>query len=177
MKGPVGAPQVGDDDELLILRLRVDEAGQRRSSQAIADIMREQHGRAFHRSTISRVLKDHAQDRREVAREVLADKLGTTLVADLSVLDEVLALELEVFRAGRPRVDADGVTPQNGVSLSGWVTLGREVREVVTTRLKLAGLDQRPDDELTRLTDEELARELELAERVIREAGASGVDE
>jgi hypothetical protein len=161
-------------DEQLILELRVDKKGNQRGSRAIAALLAEEYGREFHFSTVAGVLRRHRLEREEIVRGVLAEKLGQTITADLTTLDEVLRHEMEVWLAGKPKIGIDGrVTAQNDVPLYHWTGLGREIREVVAKRLELAGASrQEPDDELSSLSDADLERELDAARRVVNEGGA-----
>ena len=159
----MSGPKVTERDEELIFRLRTDDDGNRRGCRAIADILREQHGRDLNYATVSRVLKARADERQEIAQEVTREKLQGVLGGDIGILQEVLDHELDVFRAGKPGALAATAGGAPYSPLPAWVRLGGEIRDLVTYRIKLSGAD--PDatarDELSTVDDAELEAEIE----------------
>ncbi len=128
-------------DVQLILKLRVDEEGNRRSSRAIAQVLRERHGRDFHFTTVHRVMQLHDAERAEITREVVKEKLSGTLCSDLDILEEMIRTQLVTWRAARP-LPGKAPAPSEGrieMTHRDWNSLSRELRESVQLRVKLAG--------------------------------------
>lgn len=166
---PPNTPKITEADEQLILSLRVDEQGNYRTHRAIADLLKDR-GRSLSHSSVGVVLRKHREERAEVARTVLQDTLQHSLSTDLQTLDQVLLHELEVWMAGKPRIVDGEPVPTKHVSLSAWTVLGREVRETVAQRIKLAGVDdaERPDD-VAQYTDDDLDAELLRLRNIVAE--------
>jgi hypothetical protein len=171
------APKVTEADEELILELRVDpETRDRRGCRAISRILAEKHGRVIHFTQVARILKARREERQEIAQEVTRDRLQHSLTRDLDTLDEVLQTELEVWRAAKPKInesdDGPVIDTQSDAPLKDWRGLGQEIRETLTLRMKLSGAGPQSGtaDDLTNMTDEQLAAELEQARRVAASA-------
>lgn len=139
---PGGTNRHTDADEELVLGLRVDEAGNTRSSRAIAVLMRDQHHREIHYTTVARILKDQRQERQEVVRELIREKASPFVLADLDVFEHNLAIELEVLDQARPKVIVDSETSARTLdcpmAMKDYTALLREARETAHDRLKHA---------------------------------------
>lgn len=136
-------------DVQLILKLRVDEEGNRRSSRAIAQVLRERHGRDFHFTTVHRVMQLHDAERAEITREVVKEKLSGTLCSDLDILEEMIRTQLVTWRAARPLPGKSPAPSEDRIEMAhkDWNSLSRELRESVQLRVKLAGGEPVPEQQ------------------------------
>lgn len=159
-------PDKGIPDRLVgeVLRL----SGERKSTRAIATWLGEAHGVQVTHHTVARVVKASREERRETARAIVEEKLGSPdgLSADIDGIIALRAEAAEVRRMALMRVNEEA-SPR---AIKAWATAAHEYRETTKLALEIAGLTK-PDDSTA--TDDDAA---EVVGRIAGLLAAAGGD-
>jgi hypothetical protein len=109
-------------------RWLLERAADGKTTREIADLLGSEHGIETTYTSVSRLLVKLREQRAEVTRAVIAEKVGRHVTADLDRLDK---LREEAERRGKAETD-------NEV----WVKLAEEERKIIDMKLKRSGGDE-----------------------------------
>ncbi len=132
-------PRITEAVEDRIHELRIGEDSKPRSARKISAMLAAE-GIQLSDVSVAKVLKARREERQEVVREVIRERVAPTVTVDVDVLGELAAVGMEVWRASRPLPEDAETAPPGHIKMAAkdWTSLGRELREVALARIKIA---------------------------------------